>query len=249
MKDDLKDELKTALLTYQTEESEKQQQTITRAKQALTTQVFHQSPLGELWNQLRYLSLRFILVQLFLTVAALFLISMDQSSISTTIMYCMAFSVLLCLTTLPELMKSFTYSMWQIEQSCRFDFHRVLLMRCFALGLVELMLLVGISSIVSVFTSVSFLTTIIYFVASFAMISGISLTVVNLTNAFLSVWGQQAIISLLVFILLKVADLTISVSEITFFHWLLLFIIGSSLTIISLLIFIKNGSEKIAVNS
>lgn len=249
MKDGLKDELKTALLTYQTEASEKQQQTISKAKQALTTRVFHHSPLEELWNQLRYLSLKFILVQLFLTVAALFLISIDQSSVSTTIIYCIAFSVILCLTMLPELMKSFTYSMWSIEQSCRFDFHRVLLMRCFALGLVEFILLVGISSIVSMFTSVSFLTTIIYFAASFAMISGISLTVVNLTNAFLSVWGQQAVISLLVFVLLKAADLMISFSEITFVQWLLIFIIGSNLTVISMVIFIRNGSEKVAVNS
>ncbi|MGC6768293.1 hypothetical protein [Enterococcus sp. LJL51] len=248
MNTDLDNQLKDVLNRYQVEDSNKQKQTIHLAEQALASQDFPQTLLKQLVNQIRYLSPSFILIQLLLTLVILIMIGRDYTSSGSVMMYSLAFSVLLCLTMLPELLKSFIYSTWQIEKSCRYAFHQVLLMRYFALGLIEFLLLLTAGSITAFFSDSSFLLTLLRFFVPFTVISGISLGVVTMTNSFLSFWGQQVVTVVLIILLLKGVDGIISLNQLTEIQWILAGLGGSLLSLISMLFLSRKGGVRLGIN-
>lgn len=240
----MKDNLKDLLDTYHVPDSSKKMETIKSVSTLLDEQPVIPSFLSQLWTQFTYISSRLLIFQLFLTVILLLFLKGDASG-GLVIIYCISYSFLLCLTILPEVTKSFTYSMWQMEKTCLFKFDHIILLRFFLLGIVELIFLSLASLITAYFSDTSFLVTCLHFIAPFTVVSGIGLSVASISRYQLSIWSQQAITSLIVLLLIKGVDVTFSFTEITNFQWLLTMLVGDLLSIIGLRNLLRNGGKRL----
>lgn len=240
----MKDNLKDLLNTYQVPDSNKKMATTKLAQDRLNKQPITPSFWGQVWNQFAYISPRLLIFQLILTVSLLLFLEGETSG-GLMIIYCVSYSFLLCLTVLPEIMKSFTYSMWQMEKTCLFKFEHLILLRSFILGIVELIFLSIASFSMAYFTETPFLTTCLHFIAPFTVVSGIGLSVANIFKQRLSIWSQQAITSLVVLLLIKGVDISISFSAITTIQWLLVMFAGSLLSIVGMRMLLRNGGKQL----
>lgn len=60
------------------------------------------------------------------------------------------FMALLGIVGFPELCKSFSYQMWELEQSCKYNLRQLVSLKLFIIGMIDFVLVLGIASATSV---------------------------------------------------------------------------------------------------
>ena len=100
----------------------------------------------------------------------------------------------------PELCRSFSCRMWELEQSCRYDLRQITSVRLFLIGMTDLVLLLLVSGMVSSRTEILFWETAVYLLVPFNLSCITAFAVLGMLrggSSFFHVYGSGAAVSFL----------------------------------------------------
>lgn len=106
-------------------------------------------------NQLKYISPLLWLSQLLIIGLCILLISQINSSTDiTAVLSIISFIVaLLGVVGFPEVCKSFSYQMWELEQSCKYNLRQIVAIKLSIIGIIDLLIVLIITILTSIQTN------------------------------------------------------------------------------------------------
>lgn len=101
-----------------------------------------------IFNQFRYISSLLWMAESVSAILCILIIS--QINVNTDITLALSslsfIMALLGIVGFPELCKSFSYQMWELEQSCKYNLRQLVSLKLFIIGMIDLVLVFGIAS-------------------------------------------------------------------------------------------------------
>ena len=86
---------------------------------------------------------------------------------------------IIALIGVPELSKSFTHNMWELEESCRFNLYKLTSMRLMIVGMVDIIVMTILVAISSTVFIGSFISLVLYMFVPFNVASFIYFTIIS----------------------------------------------------------------------
>lgn len=161
------------------------QQTIRLGKEILPENPVHE--LGwarKLINQFRYISLTLWLTELLALGLAVYIISqVNIDSDITTVLSSLSFIIaLIGVLGFPELCKSFSYQMWELEHSCKYNLKQIVALKLFIIGTLDLLILITVSVLMSVQTNLPLWQLALYIFVPFNLTCIISFYIISFSR-------------------------------------------------------------------
>ena len=162
----------------------KMQETIRCAKAELQKQNLLARPsfIKVLIGQIQYISSTVWIAQIvFIGIFSVLLLNSKTNLIPniTLMPVISACGPIIALIGVPELSKSFTHSMWELEESCTFNLCKLMSMRLMIVGMIDIIVMTILVAISSTVFVGSFISLVLYMFVPFNVASFIYLTVFN----------------------------------------------------------------------
>lgn len=159
--------------------------TILTGKQSLL-----QNPVQELYwykrifNQFKYISPLLWVVQLLAFGLCMFMIGRinrdtDITPVLSSISFIVAF---IGVVGFPELCKSFSHQMWELEQSCKYNLRQIAAIKLSIIGMIDLLMVLIVSVMTSVQTAMPVWEMALYLFVPFNLVCIVSFFVISLTR-------------------------------------------------------------------
>lgn len=135
------------------------QKTIISGKKILSQKQYqHVSLFSRIISQFQYISLKVWAIQFSLLIfCILFLITVSQNADRQILFSTISFLVaLITLVGFPELCRSYSYRMWELEQSCKYNLRQLTAMKMAVLGSADLVIIALIAVICGRYAETSF---------------------------------------------------------------------------------------------
>lgn len=156
-------------------------------------------------NQFRYLSPALWFTEAAVLVFCMLIVEQTGNSADRELLFSFLsfFAALLGTLGFPELCRSFSCRMWELEQSCRYDLRQIISVRLFLIGVTDLVLLLLVSGMVSSKMGILFWKSAVYLLVPFNLSCITVFCVLGLlrdSSSFAPVYFSGAVVSLLIFI-------------------------------------------------
>ena len=153
-------------------------------------QLLMKNPVQELcWyrriaNQFKYISPLLWLSQLLATGLCILLISqISNGTDMTAILSAISFIVaLLGVVGFPEICKSFSYQMWELEQSCKYNLRQIVAIKLSIIGTIDLLIILAITLFTSIHTKLPMWEMALYLFVPFNLACIVSFFVTSLAR-------------------------------------------------------------------
>lgn len=223
------------------------QQTLVRGKEIL-----QQHPIQEVaWperliQQIRYISPLFWITELLALGFALYVISkIDIHLVMTAVLSSLSFIVaLVSILGFPELCKSYSHRMWELEQSCKNNLKQLIALKLLIIGSLDFLVLITLSLLMSLQTKVPLWKVAVYLFVPFNLTCILGFYVISL-------WRKREMassfyllgLSLAFFMLLLINRFSVY-QQISFQLWQIFFTVSVVLLITRMRHFFKGVDER-----
>ncbi|BAK16753.1 hypothetical protein SSIL_2330 [Solibacillus silvestris StLB046] len=141
--------------------------TVQLAKQEFEkTPIRYKMPFRELFiGQIKYISPYIWFVQAIFLLFIVFSVALSTHGINDhqTIMTILSVSApIIALVAIPELAKSFSHNMWEIESTSKFNLQKLIAIRLMILGVFNLLIITGLVVFTSTFYEINFVNAVLY---------------------------------------------------------------------------------------
>ena len=134
-------------------------------------------------NQMKYISPAFWGGQIVALVLCMILVSHIRNMDLTSVLSVMSFLlVLLGVAGFPEVCKSFSHEMWELEQSCKYNLRQIVAIRLFTIGTIDLVIVLAVTAITSVQTKLPMWEMAIYLFLPFNLACIMSFFIASLAR-------------------------------------------------------------------
>lgn len=160
------------------------------------TSIQYKMPFRELSvGQIKYISPYIWIVQALLLLLILFSLSLSTNGIDDrqTIITILSVSApIIALVAIPELAKSFSYNMWEIESTSKFNLQKLIAIRLIIIGVIDLSIITILIVTTSTFYEISFVNVVLYLLVPFNFANTIYLFLLRKFH------GKRVVISCLI---------------------------------------------------
>lgn len=160
------------------------------------TPIQYKIPFSELFvGQIKYISPYIWIVQAILLLLILFSLSLSTNRIDdhqTIITILSVAAPIIALVAIPELAKSFSYNMWEIETTSKFNLQKIIAIRLMILGVIDLSIITILIVTTSIFYEISFVNVVLYLLVPFNFANSIYLFLLRKFH------GKRVVISCLI---------------------------------------------------
>lgn len=160
------------------------------------TSIQYKMPFRELFvGQIKYISPYIWIVQALLLLLILFSLSLSTNGIDDrqTIITILSVSApIIALVAIPELAKSFSYNMWEIESTSKFNLQKLIAIRLIIVGVIDLSIITILIVTTSTFYEISFVNVVLYLLVPFNFANSIYLFLLRKFH------GKRVVISCLI---------------------------------------------------
>lgn len=142
------------------------------------TSIQYKMSFSELFvGQIRYISPYLWIVQTILLFIVLFVLSsvdgVNEQHAVITILSVTA--PIIAFVAIPELAKSFSYNMWEIESTSKFNLQKLIAIRLLIIGVVDLLIITMLMITTKVFYDISLVSSLLYFLVPFNLANSVYL--------------------------------------------------------------------------
>ena len=170
--------------------------TIQVGKRMLAGKAFHHLSFAHRFlAQFRYISSVLWFTQIAL-VALCMIVFGDFSDTDNTYIKLSVISACVALITLigfPELCKSFSHNMWELEQSCKYNLRQVVAIKMLIIGLADLLTILGLTLIVGLQSGIPMIQVALYLIVPFNVTCIISFVILSFLRDKSNIHAQTAI--------------------------------------------------------
>jgi len=170
--------------------------TIKAGKCMLTGKAFHHLSFAHRFlTQLRYISPVLWFTQITL-VALCIIVFGDCSDTDSTYIRLSVISACVALITLigfPELCKSFSHNMWELEQSCKYNLRQLVAIKMLIIGFADLLMISGLTLIVGLQSGIPMIQVALYLIVPFNVMCIISFVILCFLRDKSNIHAQTAI--------------------------------------------------------
>lgn len=160
------------------------------------TSIQYKMPFRELFvGQIKYISPYIWIVQAIFLLLILFSLSLSTNGIDDrqTIITILSVSApIIALVAIPELAKSFSYNMWEIESTSKFNLQKLIAIRLIIIGVIDLSIITILIVTTSTFYEISFVNVVLYLLVPFNFANSIYLFLLRKFH------GKRVVISCLI---------------------------------------------------
>ncbi|WP_339216332.1 hypothetical protein [Solibacillus sp. FSL W8-0372] len=160
------------------------------------TPIRYKMPFRELFiGQIKYISSYIWIVQAILLLLILLSMSLSTHGIDdhqTIITILSIVAPIIAVVAIPELAKSFSYNMWEIESTSKFNLQKLIAIRLMIIGLIDLLIITILIATTSIFYEISFVNGVLYLLVPFNFANSIYLFLLRKFH------GKQVVISCLI---------------------------------------------------
>lgn len=143
------------------------------------TPIQYKMPFRELlMGQIKYISPYLWIVQAALLLIVLISLLLSPNGIDdrqTIITILSVASPIIALVAIPELAKSFSYNMWELESTSKFNLQKLIAIRLMIIGMIDLLIITIIVITTCTFYEVSFVNVVLYILVPFSLANSIYL--------------------------------------------------------------------------
>ena len=160
------------------------------------TSIQYKMPFRELFvGQIKYISPYIWIVQAILLLLILFSLSLSTNGMNdrqTIITILSVAAPIIALVAIPELAKSFSYNMWEIESTSKFNLQKLIAIRLIIIGVIDLSIITILIVTTSTFYEISFVNVVLYLLVPFNFANSIYLFLLRKFH------GKQVVIRCLI---------------------------------------------------
>lgn len=143
------------------------------------TPIQYKMPFRELFvGQIKYISPYIWIVQTVLLLIVLFSLIPSTNGIDdrqTIITVLSVASPIIALVAIPELAKSFSYNMWELESTSKYNLQKLIVVRLMIIGVIDLTIITIIIITTCSFYEISFINVVLYILVPFSLSNSIYL--------------------------------------------------------------------------
>lgn len=143
------------------------------------TPIQYKMPFRELFvGQIKYISPYLWIVQTILLFIVLFVLSLSANGVNEQYAIITILSVtapIIALVAIPELAKSFSYNMWEIESTSKFNLQKLIAIRLLIIGIVDITIITILIITTKVFYDISLVSSLLYFLVPFNLANSVYL--------------------------------------------------------------------------
>lgn len=157
--------------------------TIFAGKQLITQNPVQKLSLNKrVFNQFKYISPFLWITQFLALFLCIFIISkIDTSTDITSVLSLLSFIIIfIAVLGFPEVCKSFSYQMWELEQSCKYNLRQIVTIKLALIGMSDLVIILLIAAFSSTQIKLPILETALYLLVPFNVACIISFFAISL---------------------------------------------------------------------
>lgn len=223
------------------------QKVIITGKKVLSQREYqHVSLLSRLANQFRYISSKVWIVQFSMLIfCILFLITVSPNADRQLLFSIVSFLIaLVTLVGFPELCRSYSFRMWELEQSCKYNLRQLMTLKMTILGSVDLVIIALIVVVCRRYAEMPFWQIGLYLLVPFNVTCIVGFFTISLLRSRANAYSVLAICGGAVFILFVFSNRISIFNMELFYRWITAFVISTIVLGIFIHRFIKEVAQE-----